>query len=257
MKRIFFIALLYVILGISVITHLIGFFTTSNFIASLISFISFIGISMLLFYSLNQNEELKERLWKIRKQASEDIRHISLDLSISQNMRASAERNLKVLSTALDQLQEEHTTALKELEALRKKLAKLEELHPRLSERIDSLIVEEQKEIDIETAKTFDSLVEPVLNTPISTENEKVFKELIDKFEELTDSQKEYVHSDIAHIREKYDSFKKLRWQQQQQQAAQRRRREEEERRRRQRQRDDEARRRRMQTNTVLQILRS
>lgn len=208
----------------------------------------------MFFYTLNQCEDLKERLWKIRQRATHDIRELSWQLKLNKTMRENAERNLKNLSTTFDQFQEEYATILKELEAYRKKLAKLEELHPRLNERIDSLIAEEQKEIDIETARTYDMLVQSSVDKPASLENENLFKELIDKFEELTDSQKEYVHSDIAQIRTKYDSCKKHRWQQEQ---AIRRRREEEARRRRQRQMDDDARRRRNQMNTMLQILRS
>ena len=80
MRRVFFVALLYVIVGISAITHMIGLFTTSLFVAGLISFISFIAISGLLFYTLNQKEELQERYGQEIRRARATMQRMSQEL---------------------------------------------------------------------------------------------------------------------------------------------------------------------------------
>ena len=254
MRRVFFVALLYVIVGISAITHMIGLFTTSLFVAGLISFISFIAISGLLFYTLNQKEELQERYGQEIRRARATMQRLSQELGFHKNVKDRHVKQIDSLSSQLAESQNNYSLATRHLNECLNKLNRLELIYPDIDAQLDFDIAEEQKKIDTKAAADYDTFVSPIINKPASPGNESLFKETVDRYEELTDTQKELIQSDIAIIRDKYDQCRKLRWQQEQQR---RRRREEEERRRRQRADEDARRRRRLVQNTVFQILRS
>lgn len=127
-----------------------------------------------------------------------------------QNRADSAEKQIQELTIQLKDMREKYSQVQRELEACTKRLEQAREVCPDIDGQIDAWIVEQKKQADMRIASEYDVYVEENKILNVSMQNVSAFRELLNRYNALTDEQKGYVKTDIAVITSNYEESVRL-----------------------------------------------
>lgn len=150
--------------------------------------------------------ELKNQLGR----AQNDAKQKAQQLEKYKNQAASDEKKIQELTTQLEQVREKYSQTQQQLQACEKRLEQARTVCPDIDGQIDAWIAEQKKQADMSVAESFDSYAVKRLELISSIENLEFFKNVLDKYQALTEAQRSYVKTDICIFENKYDKALKL-----------------------------------------------
>lgn len=125
-------------------------------------------------------------------------------------IRSSADEQITSLMKSLREEKEENENLSKQIQHLQDRKQRANRLVPDLEKKIDDAIAEEIRQRDMAAASQVDANIKEVKNLPASVENWNKFFYVITLWNDLTETQREYMNEDIGTIRGLCDQSKDL-----------------------------------------------
>ena len=143
-------------------------------------------------------------------EAKEDAAEKANQLEYYVKLADSNGKQIQELNVQLEDVREKYSQTQQELDACKKRLEQARLVCPGIDGQIDAWIVEQQKQADMRTASEYDSYVEENKMLAVTMYSASAFRELLDRYNALTDEQKKYVKTDIGMITSNYEECVRL-----------------------------------------------
>ena len=143
-------------------------------------------------------------------EAKEDAAEKANQLEYYVKLADSNGKQIQELNVQLEDVREKYSQTQQELDACKKRLEQARLVCPGIDGQIDAWIVEQQKQSDMRTASEYDSYVEENKMLAVTMYSASAFRELLDRYNALTDEQKKYVKTDIGMITSNYEECVRL-----------------------------------------------
>ena len=143
-------------------------------------------------------------------EAKEDAAEKANQLEYYVKLADSNGKQIQELNVQLEDVREKYSQTQQELDACKKRLEQARLVCPGIDGQIDAWIVEQQKQADMRTASEYDSYVEENKMLAVTMYSASAFRELLDRYNALTDEQKKYVKTDIGMITNNYEECVRL-----------------------------------------------
>ena len=127
-----------------------------------------------------------------------------------KNGKAEADKKVEELSLKLAGATKENRELKNELATSREMIENVYALYPNIEDEISVLLANRKKEADMLAAESFDSFAAKRISLLSSIDNLDDFRNVIDKYQALTEEQKAYVKTDMSVIYNKYEESVRL-----------------------------------------------
>ena len=127
-----------------------------------------------------------------------------------KNGKEEADKKVEELSLKLAGATKENRELKNELAISREMIENVYALHPNIEAEISALNAQRKKEADMLAAESFDSFAVKRIALPNSIENLSDFRNVLDKYQTLTEEQKAFVKTDINDFQSKYNECLRL-----------------------------------------------
>ena len=156
--------------------------------------------------SVNEISQLREMLEASKTAAQSQESWIKF----YKNGKEEADKEVERLAVQLNDARKENSSMKNELTSYREMIENVYELHPNIEDEISALLAKRKKEADMLAAESFDSFAAKRISLVSSIDNLDAFRNVIDKYQALTEEQKTYVKTDIGEINDKYEESVRL-----------------------------------------------
>lgn len=164
---------------------------------------------------LKKNTDLFDEYKSMRDlELKEDRKRYATDLENTNKkhedkisaIEAKASRMESSLKSEISELSKFNNSLSVKLSDLQDRYERVNKLHPGADDEVTAMIEEEKRNYDISKANSVDELIAEVINLSADKDITDRLSSILSSYSDLTDSQKEYVKSDVQKLRTLYDS---------------------------------------------------